>query len=146
MRVLLQRVAGASVEVAGEKIAAIDAGLLIFLGLGRGDSRAAAERLADRTAGLRLFPDEAGKMNRSLLETGGEALVVSQFTLYGDCSRGRRPSFEEAAPPVLAKELYEYFQACLAAKGLKVASGRFGADMLVSLVNDGPVTFFLETA
>jgi len=145
MRALLQRVAGAGVEVAGEKIAAIDRGLLIFLGVGRGDGRAEADRLADKAAGLRLFPDEAGKMNRSLLETGGEVLVVSQFTLYGDCAKGRRPGFDQAAPPALAEELYEYFQAVLAARGLKVAAGRFGASMLVSLVNDGPVTFFLET-
>ena len=144
MRALLQRVSEASVEVAGEKIAAINAGLLIFLGVGRGDGRAEADRLADKTAGLRLFPDEAGKMNRSLAETGGQALVVSQFTLYGDCARGRRPGFDQAAPPALAEELYEYFQVRLAGRGLKVSAGRFGADMLVSLVNDGPVTFFLE--
>jgi D-tyrosyl-tRNA(Tyr) deacylase len=145
MRALLQRVAGASVEVAGEKIAAIDKGLLILLGVGRGDGRAEADRLADKSAGLRLFPDESGRMNRSLAETGGQALVVSQFTLYGDCAKGRRPGFDQAAPPALAEELYEYFQGCLTARGLKVSAGRFGASMLVSLINDGPVTFFLET-
>jgi D-tyrosyl-tRNA(Tyr) deacylase len=144
VRALFQRVSEASVEVAGEKIAAIGEGLLIFLGVGRGDSRTEADRLADKTAGLRLFPDEAGKMNRSLAETGGQALVVSQFTLYGDCAKGRRPGFDQAAPPAMAEELYEYFQSCLVARGLKVAAGRFGASMRVSLVNDGPATFFLE--
>jgi len=131
--------------VAGEKIATIDAGLLIFLGVGHGDGQAEADRLADKAAELRIFADEAGKMNRSLVESGGQALVVSQFTLYGDCARGRRPGFDQAAPPALAEELYEYFLGRLRARGLIVAAGRFGAYMSVSLVNDGPVTFFLET-
>lgn len=136
MRALLQRVARAGVRVDGEEIAAIGPGLLIFLGVTAGDGRAEADCLADKAAGLRIFSDAAGKMN----------LAVSQFTLYGDCRRGRRPGFEKAAPPDQANELFEYFKERLAAKGLTVASGRFAADMQVDLLNDGPVTFMLDTA
>jgi D-tyrosyl-tRNA(Tyr) deacylase len=131
--------------VEGESIAAIGPGLLIFLGVGQGDSREAADWLVEKIAGLRIFGDAAGKMNLSLLDMGGEALVVSQFTLYGDCRKGRRPGFDQAAPPALADELYEYFKERLAAKGLRVQSGRFAADMKVSLLNDGPVTFILDS-
>ena len=145
MRALLQRVSKAGVRVDGEEIAAIGPGLLIFLGVAVGDGRAEADWLADKAAGLRIFSDQAGKMNLSLAEAGGEALVVSQFTLYGDCRRGRRPGFEQTAPPALANELYEYFMARLKDKGLAVSCGRFAAHMEVGLVNDGPVTFILES-
>ena len=145
MRALIQRVTEAGVRVDGEQIAAIGPGLLIFLGVAHGDTQAGAEWLADKAAGLRIFGDQAGKMNLSLLEAGGEALVVSQFTLYGDCRKGRRPGFDQAAPPDQANELYEYFKAQLAAKNIRVASGRFAAHMEVSLINDGPVTFILDT-
>ncbi len=145
MRVLLQRVTRAGVRVEGEDIASIDAGLLLFLGVTHGDTRADADWLVEKVSGLRIFGDEAGKMNRSVLDIGGQALVVSQFTLYGDCKKGRRPGFDQAAPPDLANELYEYFTGQLRAKGLTVASGRFAAYMEVSLVNDGPVTFILDS-
>ncbi|MDR1043519.1 MAG: D-tyrosyl-tRNA(Tyr) deacylase [Candidatus Adiutrix sp.] len=144
MRALLQRVTRAGVRVEGEEIASIGPGLLVFLGVAQGDGRAEADWLADRTAGLRIFADADGRMNLDLARAGGEILLVSQFTLYGDCRRGRRPGFERAAAPALAEELYEYFLDRLRAKGLKVSSGRFAADMEVSLVNDGPVTFLLE--
>lgn len=146
MRALLQRVARAGVRVEGEEIAAIGPGLLIFLGVTVGDGRAEADWLADKAAGLRIFSDAAGKMNLPVSEVGGQALVVSQFTLCGDCRRGRRPGFEKAAPPDLANELFEYFKDRLAAKALTVVSGRFAADMQVELINDGPATFMLDTA
>ena len=145
MRVLLQRVTQAGVRVDGEDIASIGAGLLLFLGVTHGDTRAEADWLADKVAGLRIFGDEAGKMNLSIMESGGEVLVVSQFTLYGDCRKGRRPGFDQAAPPDQANELYQYFMTRLRAKGLTVAAGRFAAYMEVSLVNDGPVTFILDS-
>lgn len=144
MRVLLQRVSQAAVRVDGELISSIASGLLVFLGVAHGDDRKAADWLADKAAGLRIFSDEDGKMNFSVGEAGGEVLVVSQFTLYGDCRRGRRPGFDQAASPALANELYEYFMNRLSAKGLKVFGGRFAAHMEVSLVNDGPVTFLLQ--
>lgn len=144
MRVLLQRVGRAEVRVEGDLVSAIGPGLLIFLGVARGDDRFAARWLTDKVSGLRIFSDAEGKMNLSVEEIGGEILVVSQFTLYGDCRRGRRPGFDRAARPELANELYEYFMECLAVKGLKVSGGRFAAHMEVSLVNDGPVTFLLE--
>jgi len=146
MRALLQRVSRAGVRVDGEKIATIGSGLLIFLGVARGDTRAEADWLADKAAGLRVFSDEAGKMNWSVSDAGGEVLAVSQFTLYGDCRRGRRPGFENAAPHEQANELFEYFKERLSAKGLTVASGRFAAHMEIDLINDGPVTFMLDTA
>lgn len=146
MRALLQRVARAGVRVDGEEIAAIGPGLLIFLGVTVGDGRAEADCLADKAAGLRIFSDAAGKMNLPASAAGGQVLAVSQFTLYGDCRRGRRPGFEKAAPPEQANELFDYFKERLAAKGLTVASGRFAADMQVDLINDGPVTFMLDTA
>lgn len=144
MRVLLQRVKRAEVRVAGETISSIGPGLLIFLGVTHGDDRAAADWLADKAAGLRIFSDRDGKMNLPVSEAGGQVLVVSQFTLYGDCRKGRRPGFDQAAPPALAEELYQYFMSRLAAGGLAVSGGRFAAHMEVDLVNDGPVTFLLR--
>ena len=145
MRVLIQRVRRASVTVAGETVGEIGHGILLFIGITAGDARADADWLAKKTAGLRIFEDEAGKMNRSLLDIGGDALVVSQFTLYADCRKGRRPGFDAAGDPAAANELYEYFAERLKAEGVGcVATGRFGADMLVSLENDGPATFLLS--
>ena len=145
MRVLLQRVRRASVTVAGETVGEIGHGILLFIGITAGDARADADWLAKKAAGLRIFEDEAGKMNKSLLDIGGDALVVSQFTLYADCRKGRRPGFDAAGDPAGANELYEYFAERLKAEGVaRVATGRFGADMLVSLENDGPATFLLS--
>ena len=145
MRVLLQRVRKASVTVAGETVGEIGHGILLFIGITAGDARADAEWLAKKAAGLRIFEDEAGKMNKSLLEVGGDALAVSQFTLYADCRKGRRPGFDAAGDPAAANDLYEYFVERLNAEGVgHVATGRFGADMLVSLENDGPATFLLS--
>ena len=145
MRVLIQRVRRASVTVAGETVGSAGRGILIFLGITHGDSRADADWLAKKAAGLRIFEDDEGKMNRSLLDIGGDALVISQFTLYADCRKGRRPGFDAAGDPAVANELYEYFVAQLKAEGVaRVATGRFGADMLVSLENDGPATFLLS--
>ena len=145
MRVLLQRVRRASVAVAGETVGEIGHGVLLFVGVTHGDARADADWLAKKAAGLRIFEDEAGKMNKSLLDIGGDALVVSQFTLYADCRKGRRPGFDLAGDPAAANDLYEYFAERLKADGVgHVATGRFGADMLVSLENDGPATFLLS--
>jgi len=145
MRVLLQRVRKASVTVAGETVGEIGHGVLLFVGVTTGDARADADWLAKKAAGLRIFEDEAGKMNRSLLDIGGDALVVSQFTLYADCRKGRRPGFDAAGDPAAAEELYEYFTERLKSEGVgRVETGRFGADMLVSLENDGPATFLLS--
>ncbi len=145
MRAVVQRVRQASVSVAGEIVAQVDAGLLVLLGVARDDADDDARVLAEKTAHLRVFPDEAGVMNRSLLETGGAALVVSQFTLLGDARRGRRPSYVEAAPPDEARRLYEVFCARLRASGVTVATGVFQADMDVALVNHGPVTLLLDS-
>lgn len=145
MRVLLQRVRKASVSVSGETVGSVGRGVLLFFGVTHGDSRADADWLAKKTAGLRIFEDDEGKMNKSLLDVGGDALVVSQFTLYADCRKGRRPGFDAAGDPAAANELYEYFAERLKAEGVaRVATGRFGADMLVSLENDGPATFLLS--
>ena len=145
MRVLLQRVRKASVTVSGETVGEIGHGILLFIGITAGDARDDADWLAKKAAGLRIFEDEDGKMNRSLLDVGGDALVVSQFTLYADCRKGRRPGFDAAGDPAAAEELYEYFTERLNAEGVAhVATGRFGADMLVSLENDGPATFLLS--
>lgn len=146
MRALLQRVSRAEVRVAGEPVGRIGPGLLVLLGVGPADDRAIAADLARRIAELRIFPDEAGRTNRSLLEVGGEALVVSQFTLFADTRRGRRPGFTGAAPPAQAEELYEAFCAALAERGVRVERGRFGAEMEVELVNAGPFTIWLDTA
>lgn len=146
MRALVQRVSCATVEVEGQVVGQIGRGLLILLGVGHGDGEAQAVWLADKVANLRVFPDDAGAMNRSLLDVGGGALVVSQFTLYGDCRRGRRPSFTGAAPPELANALYERFCALMAQGGVStVERGVFRAEMRVSLVNEGPVTLMVET-
>jgi D-tyrosyl-tRNA(Tyr) deacylase len=145
VRAVLQRVERAEVRVDGEAVGRIGAGLLVLLGVGEGDGEAEAARLAGKVARLRVFPDEAGRFDRSLLDTGGEALVVSQFTLLGDARKGNRPSFSSAAPPELAEPLYEAFCAALREAGVgRVETGRFGARMAVELVNDGPVTLLLE--
>ncbi len=145
MRVLIQRIRKASVAVSGETVGEIGHGILLFIGITAGDARADADWLAKKAAGLRIFEDEAGKMNKSLLDIGGDALVVSQFTLYADCRKGRRPGFDAAGDPAAANELYEYFVERLKAEGVAhVATGQFGADMLVSLENDGPATFLLS--
>jgi D-tyrosyl-tRNA(Tyr) deacylase len=144
MRALLQRVTSASVTVDGQTIAAIDRGLVVFLGVFPDDTPGQAEWLADRTLGLRVFPDVDKPMNASVVDVGGAVLVVSQFTLAADVSRGRRPGFSTAAPPELAERLYGDFLDALQARHAPVAAGRFGADMQVALVNDGPVTFLLE--
>jgi D-aminoacyl-tRNA deacylase len=145
MRLVAQRVDRASVSVDGASIAEIGTGLLILLGVAQGDERGDAERLAKKTAELRIFPDEAGKFNRSLLNCGGAALVVSQFTLLADTRKGRRPSFVDAAPPDQAEPLVSYYADCLRGRGLEVQTGKFGAHMLVNLQNNGPVTIVLES-
>lgn len=145
MRAVLQRVSEASVEVDGQTVGAIGAGWLVLLGVAKGDGDEDANRLAEKVAGLRAFEDEAGKMNRSVAEVGGGVLVVSQFTLLGDCRGGRRPSFTEAAEPAEAERLYRRFADRLAAVGLPVATGVFRAMMRVSLINDGPVTLLLDS-
>ena len=147
MRALLQRVTSASVTIDGEVAAAIEGGLLVLLGVGRDDGEATADTFARRMAELRIFRDDDGRTNRSLLETGGAALVVSQFTLYADTSRGRRPGFTAAGPPELAERLYLRVAAHLSLLGVSpVETGRFGAEMAVSLVNDGPFTIWLDSA
>ncbi|HLJ44953.1 MAG TPA: D-aminoacyl-tRNA deacylase [Bryobacteraceae bacterium] len=145
MRIVLQRVKKAQVEVSGEVVGSIRAGLLVLLGVSKTDSEAEADFLADKIVNLRIIADEAGKMNRSVLDAGGAVLVVSQFTLYGDCRKGRRPSFDDAAPPEKARELYEYFVGRVRAIGLHVETGVFQAHMEVSLINDGPVTLIVES-
>ena len=145
MRALVQRVSGASVATDGKTIGQIDAGLLVLVCAMQGDTQDGAARLAAKTCKLRIFRDANGKMNRSLLDVGGAALVVSQFTLAADTSRGNRPGFSGAAPPDAARALYEHFARAIAALGITVATGAFGADMAVSLVNDGPVTVWLES-
>ncbi len=144
MRLVLQRVSSASVTVAGEVIGEIGRGLLILVAATHGDTQTEANWLAQKAANLRIFEDDQGKMNRSVLDIGGAVLVVSQFTLYGDARKGRRPSFIKAALPPVAAPLVEYFANQVAALGLHVVQGRFGADMKVALVNDGPVTIILE--
>ena len=144
MRALLQRVAKASVTVDGVCISAIGPGLLILVGVYPRDTAADAAKLADRCVDMRIFADAAKPMNRSVIDVGGEALVVSQFTLAANTANGRRPSFDSAAPPQQANDLYEVFVAQIRARLGKVETGRFGADMQVALVNDGPVTFLLD--
>ncbi|MGH2496809.1 MAG: D-aminoacyl-tRNA deacylase [Ktedonobacteraceae bacterium] len=145
MRALLQRVSWASVTVNEQVVGQIDRGLLILLGIGLSDDEIQVKTLADKIVHLRIFEDDEGKMNRSLLDIGGKALVVSQFTLYADARRGRRPSFTDAAPPVVAEPLFERFKDALASYGLTVASGIFGAYMKIDLRNDGPVTLWLDS-
>ncbi len=144
VRALLQRVAEASVEVDGERVAAIGPGLLALVAAGRDDDAAAAGRLAAKISRLRIFADEHARMNRSVEQAGGEVLVVSQFTLYADASRGNRPGFTDAAEPELGRALVDAVVAELRSLGLRVQTGRFGAHMRVALVNDGPVTIWLD--
>lgn len=145
MRAVVQRVRRAAVVIEGESVAAIERGLLVLLGVAATDTPADVQWLAEKTAHLRIFNDAAGKMNLSVADAGGALLVVSQFTLHGDCRKGRRPSFIAAAPPEVAVPLYEAFVNALRALGLPVQTGRFGAMMQVELVNDGPVTLLLDT-
>jgi len=143
MRALIQRVSSASVTVDGETVGAIDRGLLVLVCAMQGDNEDKADWLARKATKLRIFPDEAGRMNLSLLDIGGSALVISQFTLAAD-TKGNRPGFSSAAPPEDGRRLYERFSTTMAAEGVPVANGIFGADMKVSLVNDGPVTIWLD--
>jgi D-aminoacyl-tRNA deacylase len=145
MRAVLQRVIEASVTVEGARVGAIGPGVMVLLGVGKSDVDADVERLAEKLVHLRIFEDEAGKMNRSLLEARGQALIVSQFTLYADTRKGRRPSFIDAAEPNEARRLYERFCERLRALGVTVQTGVFAADMKVALINDGPVTLLLDT-
>ncbi|MEM9756996.1 MAG: D-aminoacyl-tRNA deacylase [Pseudomonadota bacterium] len=146
MRALIQRVTGARVEVEGAMIGQTGPGLLLFVCAMAGDDPATAAALAGKIAKLRIFVDDAGKMNRSILDTGGGALVVSQFTLAADTTRGNRPGFSAAAPPAIGEALYLDFADALRALGIPTETGRFGADMAVHLINDGPVTIWLDTA
>lgn len=145
MRAVVQRVSRAKVTVNGEISGEIDMGLLVLLGVGQGDTRAEADYLVDKTIGLRIFEDTGGKMNLSVVEVGGAVLAVSQFTLYGDVRRGKRPSFDAAAPPEQARELYEYFVSKVRAAGLRCETGRFQEMMKVELANEGPVTILLDS-
>lgn len=144
MRVVIQRVSQARVSVSGRTIAQIERGAVILLGIGPQDGEAQARYLAEKIATLRIFEDEAGKMNLSLLDVGGAAIVVSQFTLYADVRKGRRPSFTDAAPPEIACPLVEQFAEYLRAQGIATQTGEFGAHMLVEIANDGPVTIWIE--
>ena len=145
MRALIQRTSGASVTIDGEVVGEIGPGLVVFVCAMRGDTEAESEWLARKTVNLRIFRDEAGRMNRSVLDVGGSALIVSQFTLAAE-TKGNRPGFSTAAAPEEGEQLYEYFKAQVQGHGVAVSGGRFGADMKVSLVNDGPVTIWLDTA
>jgi len=144
MKAVIQRVTSASVTVEGKTVGAIGQGILVLLGVEKGDAEAQADWLAEKIASLRIFSDSGGKMNLGIGETNGSLLVVSQFTLAGNCAKGKRPSFDTAAPPEEGKRLYEYFVQAARQTGLPVETGIFQADMQVSLVNDGPVTFILE--
>jgi len=146
MRAAVQRVSRAKVTVSGEVAGEIGAGLLVLLGVGSGDTPADADYLADKIVGLRIFEDSGGKMNLSVVDIGGAVLAVSQFTLYGDVRRGKRPSFDAAAPPQLARALYEYFVEKIRSAGLRCETGRFQETMQVELVNEGPVTILLDSA
>ena len=145
MLAVVQRVSSSEVLVGGKIVGQIGYGLLVLLGVSRSDVEKDADYLSDKIVHLRIFEDDNGKMNRSLIETGGDIMVVSQFTLLGDCRKGRRPSFVEAAPPERAEKLYNYFVDQLKSRGIPVATGQFQAKMAVSLVNDGPVTLILES-
>ena len=145
MRACVQRVTEAHVSVEGEVTGRIDSGLVVLLGVAEGDTEDDARALADKIVALRIFEDEEGKMNHSLAEVGGAMLVVSQFTLLGDCRKGRRPSFVAAAEPTVAEALYEVFVAAVGSQGIETATGRFGAMMQVSLTGDGPVTLLLDS-
>lgn len=145
MRAVVQRVAGAAVSAPGRERRAIGRGLMVLLGVGREDNREDVRYLADKTVNLRVFEDETGKMNMSVKDIGGELLVVSQFTLYGDCRKGRRPGFSDAAPPDRARELYLEFIKEIELTGLRITAGYFQEHMLVEIMNDGPVTLLLES-
>ena len=145
MRAVIQRVTESTVRVEGKVVGEIGPGLLVLLGVGQADTTADADYLAAKLSHLRIFEDTAGKMNRSLLDVDGQMLVVSQFTLLGDCRKGRRPSFAHAAKPEKAEQLYEYFVQKVAQTGIKVETGQFAAKMAVSLVNDGPVTLIVDS-
>ena len=145
MRAVVQRVSRAQVTVNGEAVGKISRGLLVLLGVAAADTEADADYLSDKIVGLRIFEDEAGKMNLSVSEVSGEVLAVSQFTLYGDARRGKRPSFDAAASPARARELYEYFVARIRAAGIPCQTGRFQETMQVELVNEGPVTILLDS-
>ncbi|MFZ1946223.1 MAG: D-aminoacyl-tRNA deacylase [bacterium] len=144
MRAVVQRVRQARVTVEGQTVGEIGRGLLVLLGVAKGDTEDGARWLARKCAGLRVFEDDRGLMNLSLADIGGKALVVSQFTLYGDCVKGKRPSFSDSAPPEVAEPLYRLFADALRAEGIEVATGRFQAKMLVELTNDGPVTLIID--
>jgi D-tyrosyl-tRNA(Tyr) deacylase len=146
MRAVVQRVTAARVEVSGEIVGAIERGLVAFVGIGEGDGETEARQLVDKIVGLRIFEDDQGKMNRALADVDGSLLVVSQFTLYGDVRRGRRPSFEDAMPPEPAERLYEHVVELARARHPRVQTGRFRADMRVVVDNDGPVTLVLDTS
>ena len=145
MRAVVQRSGQASVRVEDRLVGEIEHGIVVLLGVHKDDTEKDAGYLADKIANLRIFPDENGQMNRSVLDVGGEALVISQFTLFGDCRKGRRPGYSSAAPPDKAKELYEYFVSLLEKQGMSVATGEFQAMMDVSLVNQGPVTLLVDS-
>jgi len=144
MKVLIQRVSEAGVNIKGERLSFIKKGILALVGIEKGDTREQVEKLAKKIVNLRIFPDENDKMNLSLIDIKGEMLIVSQFTLCGDCKKGTRPSFDKSAPPDIANELYEYFISQVQTYGITTGTGKFGAMMEVSLINDGPVTFMLE--
>jgi D-tyrosyl-tRNA(Tyr) deacylase len=146
MRAVVQRVSGASVVVAGETVGQVGSGLAVLLGVRAGDTEVDARYLVEKTAYLRVFADAQGRMNRSVLEAGGAVLVISQFTLYGDVRKGRRPSYAEAAPPEAAEALYRRYCELLRETGLRVETGRFGAMMEVRIIGDGPVTIMLDSA
>ncbi|MBN2315143.1 MAG: D-tyrosyl-tRNA(Tyr) deacylase [Sedimentisphaerales bacterium] len=146
MRFVCQRVLEAEVKVNEKSVGKIDRGLLVFLGVGKGDTEADAQFMSDKLVNLRIFPDEAGKMNRSVQDIGGSILLISQFTLYGDCRKGRRPGFDAAAVPELAESLYEKVIALVAEQGVPVKKGVFGAYMQITSLNDGPVTFLLDSS
>jgi D-aminoacyl-tRNA deacylase len=145
MRVVVQRVKQAHVTIDGGTVGSITTGLVVLVGVTSADARNDADYLIEKIVHLRIFPDDAGKMNRSLLATGGALLVVSQFTLYGDCKKGRRPSFDDVAPPDQARELYDYFVERLRLRNVPVQTGVFQAEMRIHLINDGPVTFILDS-
>ncbi len=146
MKLVLQRVSEGAVSVDGHVVGAIGCGLVVLVGVGQGDTDRIAERMVDKLLTLRIFPDEAGKMNRSVVDAGGGILLISQFTLYADCRKGRRPAFTSAAPPAEAERLYQYCIDRVRCAGLQTEAGIFAADMKVSLTNDGPVTIVLDSA
>ena len=146
MRVVIQRVEEAKVEVDGRIVGAIERGLLVYLGVGEGDTEKDGQFIADKLVNLRIFADEAGKMNRSVLDVGGGILLISNFTLHGDCRKGRRPGFDAAAEPTLAELLYDKVGEMIAQQGVVVSKGSFGAYMQVTSLNDGPVTFLLDSS